>query len=993
MKKRTRKIIKITLISLGSLIVLCAAIIAIAINFVVTPAKLTPVVLDIANKNLDAKIDIGSVELTFFSTFPDFSLKVTDGSLVSKALNDTLWTKKDSLVSFKECLIAVNPITYFKENRVVIHNIMLKEGALYAFTDKEGNSNWNIVQLSADTVEMANDTIQSTFDSEIEIKNIELKNTNITYDDRSTEIYARLDDANLKLKLSLTKGNSSMKLAFDNKNTIFWQEGQLLANKIAASLKTDIQIDHSTETYTLTDTEVTVNGIKLNAEGTFVRDTVAKTINVDLQYGLHTPSVETVLKMIPESVVKKSKVSAKGEVMVNGTVKGLYGDKLIPAASLKIQIKDASAKYSGLDYGIDHLTADFDAYIDLMRNKQSYLNLKILHFKGAHTDILADAKVTNLLSDPFITVNTKSTIDLDALAKTFPLQEEVSIKGKLDANLSLKCHLSSIKKQDIGRINANGVLNLNDFSLEDTKHDFRLTSNASFNFSGDSTLQGYAEVRQLILTSKPLTATVEKLSAQVTTTNPQDTTRIVNLECKFSLNKLKANMADSIRLYSGNTNAKVTIEPGKRDASKPLLGLSLTTDSMFFRANKTRMALGFAGFDIKAEKIRDSLWLPKGTIGFDKLVFSTPEFGLPIRAGKTKISLDKGDITLHNAALRIGKSNLIANGAVYKPYRAMTKNEILKARLSIQSDRIDCNQLINALSVTGDSIDIENPAELAETVSDTLPSDMRLFVIPENIDFELQTNIKKVTYDKMLFENVHGEIDVKNQAVHLKKLNMRALEADMSTAMVYKASASRGYTGFDFNIKDINVGKLVEFIPSLDTIVPMLRSFKGYVDFDIAAEAVLDSALNIKIPSLKSAIHIAGDSLVLMDGETFAEISKILMFKNKKQNVFDSISVNVTVNDGNVTIYPFLVEIDRYRAAVGGQQGLDMSLNYHISVLKSPLPFRLGVNITGTLDKMKIRLGGTKYKDAVTPAEIRKVDSTRMNMGNMIIDRFRRVMN
>ena len=40
------------------------------------------------------------------------------------------------------------------------------------------------------------------------------------------------------------------------------------------------------------------------------------------------------------------------------------------------------------------------------------------------------------------------------------------------------------------------------------------------------------------------------------------------------------------------------------------------------------------------------------------------------------------------------------------------------------------------------------------------------------------------------------------------------------------------------------------------------------------------------------------------------------MFKNKKENVFDSISVNVTVHDGNVTVYPFLVEIDRYKAAV-----------------------------------------------------------------------------
>ena len=134
------------------------------------------------------------------------------------------------------------------------------------------------------------------------------------------------------------------------------------------------------------------------------------------------------------------------------------------------------------------------------------------------------------------------------------------------------------------------------------------------------------------------------------------------------------------------------------------------------------------------------------------------------------------------------------------------------------------------------------------------------------------------------------------------------------------------------------------------------------VDFDATAEAVLDSNLNVKIPSLKAAMHIKGDSLVLMDGETFAEISKTLMFKNKKRNVFDSISVNLTVQDGNVTVYPFLLQIDRYKAAVGGTQGLDMNFNYHISVLKSPLPFKAGVNITGNLDKMKIRIGRRSIK-------------------------------
>ena len=982
MNRQVKKTLKISGITLGTVLLVLLVAIAFVINFIVSPKKLTPVVLDAANQTLNAHLDMESVELTFFSTFPQFGLKVKNGSLVSKALNDSSWCKTDSLLSFKECVLTVNPIAYLTENRIVVHNLSLEEVAVYAYRNKTGKANWEVTRASVDTIPA--DTASTDFNSEIDIRNIELKHANLVFDDRNTDIYSRIDDANLKLRLSLTKGISTLGLKFDNKNILFWQQGELLVNKIATSLRTDIMVDRQTAVWKLKDTELDVNGIRLDVNGAFRRDTVAKTIGMDLEYGLHAPSMETVLRMIPKSYVKDSKVSAKGEVTVSGRVRGVYGDKKLPAVSLKIGIKEASAQYKGLPYGIDEVTADFDAYVDLMRHQPSYLNLKIFHFKGAHTEVLADAKVDDLLDDPLITFHTKSTVDLDALAKTFPLQESVTITGKLDADMGMKCRLSALKKQDIGRMKLGGKLELKDFELKDTAKDFDFLGNATFRFRDNETLQAQMDVRKLVLRSRFLSSDIERLVANVSSTNPQDTNRIVSLQCDMEVSKLRASMGDSIKLYSARAKAQAALGPQEVDVTKPAIDFSLRADSLFFSAAGTRMAMNVAGIKMKADKLNDSLWMPKGIVGFNRLRFRTPEFGLPIRMSKTAVTVDGPKITLKNASVRIGRSNMTATGDMMGVYRAMTKGEKLTAHLSLTSDLIDCNQLINSLSF---------PEDTTEVLTDSVPSEMKLFVIPRNIDFELQTDLKKVIFEKMLFENVHGAVDIKNQAIHLEDLSMRALDADMKAVMVYKAGSPRGgYAGFDFKIRNINIAKLVDFVPALDTIVPMLRSFKGRVMFDVAADARLDSAMNIRIPTLRSAIHIKGDSLVLMDGETFAEISKMLMFKNKKENVFDSISVNVTVHDGNVTVYPFLVEIDRYKAAVGGEQGLDMNFNYHISILKSPLPFKAGVNISGNLDKMKFRIGKAKYKDAVTPAAVHRVDSTRMNMGNEIVNRFRRVV-
>ena len=74
MENQARKILKISGIISGGLIIAIFIIITIALNFVFTPEKLTPVVLETANQNLNAKLDIEGVELTFFSTFPRFGL-------------------------------------------------------------------------------------------------------------------------------------------------------------------------------------------------------------------------------------------------------------------------------------------------------------------------------------------------------------------------------------------------------------------------------------------------------------------------------------------------------------------------------------------------------------------------------------------------------------------------------------------------------------------------------------------------------------------------------------------------------------------------------------------------------------------------------------------------------------------------------------------------------------------------------------------------------
>ena len=116
-------------------------------------------------------------------------------------------------------------------------------------------------------------------------------------------------------------------------------------------------------------------------------------------------------------------------------------------------------------------------------------------------------------------------------------------------------------------------------------------------------------------------------------------------------------------------------------------------------------------------------------------------------------------------------------------------------------------------------------------------------------------------------DSIHGEVVMRNQCIQLSDLELRSSAANMSTTALYRATdTTKAYAGFALQMHDIRIDSLVGLIPSLDTLFPMLRSFEGLVDFHIAADSWLDSAMNIDLPTLRAAAYLDGRDLVLMDG-------------------------------------------------------------------------------------------------------------------------------
>lgn len=380
---------------------------------------------------------------------------------------------------------------------------------------------------------------------------------------------------------------------------------------------------------------------------------------------------------------------------------------------------------------------------------------------------------------------------------------------------------------------------------------------------------------------------------------------------------------------------------------------------------------------------------------------------LPLRNTFGNLNLDftTDSITLRSLDYRIGHSDFAVTGKISNLRQALASRRPrpLNVDLKINSDTINVNELVRSLAMAEvaatDSIsdmsqleEMLNEEDLnieqTEAVPDSLVGPI---LIPVNIDADFDITAENVVYSDLVLNRFHGQLLVGQGAVNLNDLSGSTSAGDISVSGLYRAPTSRDMSfALGMSLRNFHIARLPQVVPAIDSLLPMMSYFSGVVNAQIAVTTDLTPDMYFDMPSLKAAMQFDGDSLVVFDNATFRSLSKWLLFKNKQRNMIDHLNIELTVDSGMLNLYPFMVDIDRYKLGVMGYSNMNFDLNYHISVLKSPIPFKFGINIKGTPEDMKIRLGGAKFKENMVAQRDSVAINTRISLVQEINSAFRR---
>ena len=1003
MAKRRNLPLRIFLWILGVLLGL-VLLVLVAFQVFFHTSALKNTVVKILSSQVEGSVSVGDVRLSLFKQFPDVTVSVEDLLItypherfepLAQEGEEGRGPEQDTLLFAARMYAGADARAFLKERRLLVHKVFLERPLAFARRYDDTTANWNILKFlqPRDTVR------ESSFElSDIKLDELSVSKPRILYSDRPRKLDAKVVWDKFLASGTFLPGNdtSSVNARFSIQALDL---GELLPT-LGASLSPVLGA-------------VATNG-RLNLDAD-----IAGPIRLDSLAAL--PPVKLNLDL------PKSKVSWKG---------------LFDGADLRLTAEGENTEKNVKNLSLD----DFDFHLDGL-DLSAAGAVKDLLGKDPLYKVDASGKadlkkviqyLPKSLRNAF-RASGKVDVELDGTIRQSQMSvykcAGADLKGKLTGDVVV----FEDKKDDISCYLRKPVVNLGTMKSSVDAKDRAIAATAtadSIDFDLGKSL--CARGRNILVFAQNSTKaigkesnlhpllgkfTADRLSVRaadsllVGASTTKNTFSITpqEQEGKRIVPYLRLE-SDNSRLFFKNPSALV----GAKDASLTAAAQMNprkkaardTTRRHRFQLDSTGvpdylMEKDFRASDISF-KVNQSLkklldtWNPSLQLSSSEGLFASPAFPLRTRFSGLAASLKDDKVRIDKVRLTSGTSDVSLSGTVEGIKRGLTSGKtMIRVNAAAKSERLNLNEIIAAfdkgktedrpVSVGTepeqvDAIAYDRKVAVDSIVLDQAPEKYAIFVVPSNVMADVHFDVDHLDYSTTVLNGFHADASMQQRCIRIEGAQASTDMGSFDLDGFYSTKTKKDLAiGFGLKLHDVTAEKVIDFFPKIDEVVPMLKSFKGTLDCEMAATTQIDTNMNFLLPTLDGMFKIHGRDLVLEDLGSLKEITKTLKFKDQMTGRIDEMTVNGVITDNTLEVFPFILAIDRYTLALQGVQRLNKSFDYHASILKSPMLFKVGVNIYGpTFKAWKFRIGKPKYRNTKIPLFNEEVDNMQLNLVSSI---------
>ena len=856
-------------------IILCGlVIVAFSIPFLFKGKILTLAKQEL-NKSLNAKVDFKDLELSLFRHFPKIAVKLDELSVVG---NNEF--SKDTLLSATSLDASVNLWSLLVGNNIKVTGLYLESPRIHAIINKSGTANWDIAM--DDSIPSGN--LTDTSDAiTLNLQHYKITNGYLLYRDESINMSSEILNLDHEGSGNFTQDIFTLSTktytpaaSFTYENIPYLKNGQV-------NILSDILIDNKTNKYNFKNADISVNKLKLTAEGYFQMLTDS-TYNMDIRFNSPSTDFKDILSLVP--VIYKNNfdnLKTSGKAFFNGLVRGLYTPTQFPAYHIDLEVKNGFFQYPDLPTPVKNIHISMKASNPDGIPDHAVIDITKAHFEIENQPFDFHLLYKNPESRQYIDGAVKGRLDLAKVSEFIKLDKNTKLAGLLWTDAFIKGNLNTPGQQQ-GTFTAGGFFDIANlfYSSKDLPVPIQ---NGSFKILLENT-GGLADKTLIDIWNAHIELGDDPIDFTVKVLNPVSTVDFSGTaKGKFTL--------DNIQHF-------VQLEPGTH-----ITGV-LNAD------------LNFSGSKSAIDKKEYNKINAAGIVLTENLNYISKEYPDGIKIQTARVNFNQNTATVRNLTGKYQNTTFTADGTL--------NNFIAYA--------MDGRTMTGSGEVTADLINLNTLMGIDTVTSSSSPASSNPFHVPANLNFVVQASAGEVIYDKVSYRNVDGKVLIKDEKIQLQKVRTEALDGTITFDGSYSTRENKKQPAilFNYDIKDVDAQKAFYSYNTIQKLMPVGKFLAGKISSQLKLTGKLGSDM---MPDLNSLT--GNGNLLLIDGvlKKFLPLEKLantLQIADLKEISIKDIKNYIEFANGTVLVKPFLVKVKDIEMLVGGRHGFDQSLDYIIQM-------------------------------------------------------------
>ena len=435
-------------------LILFVAVLAIAMPYLVE-GKLATLFKEKVNEQINATLDFESVEFSLWKGFPDAHIEVNELVLINMAPfeGDTLF--KAAQIDLE---MSLGVIFKGSASDIGVKKLELEDALLNVIVDSLGQNNYDIAKKSSST---ESTTTSSGGEVSFDLKEYHIKRSRVNYRDLQNRTFLEVRDirhngwGDLGLEVSDLQTETEALVSFEYDSITYLSDHRI-------ALTAGIGIDLNLNKYVFLKNEAQVNQLPLVFDG-FVQLEEDHQL-IDLNFRTPSSDFKNFLAVIPKRYSQDIQdVRTRGNFSVNGKIKGVVNEESIPTFDIKINADNASFRYPELDKAVNDVNINAELLNTSGKPEETYLDLRELAFNLDGDRFRMKALIENLTGNTAVDAEIKGKLNLDNLAKAYPMPSGYDLGGILVADISTKFSMSDVEAKKYENTKTQGTLNLLEF--------------------------------------------------------------------------------------------------------------------------------------------------------------------------------------------------------------------------------------------------------------------------------------------------------------------------------------------------------------------------------------------------------------------------------------------------------------------------------------------------------------------------------------------------